>query len=91
MIESVGVQLGASVTIGGLAVRTSFLAGTLFLITLPHAAGTVDVVVTNPNGASSSLPGGYTYALPATFDFNGVWEAGAHETPFVSPSVTTHS
>jgi hypothetical protein len=80
-IESVGVQSGARVSIGGLAMAATFFAGTLYLITPPHAAGTVDVVVTNPDGTSSSLPGGYTYAPPATFDFNGVWEAGAHETP----------
>ena len=80
-IEWVGVQSGASVTIGGLVVRTAFLPGTLFLITPPHAAGTVDVVVTNPDGASSSLPGGYTYAPPDTFDFNGEWLGSPHETP----------
>ena len=80
-IESVGVQSGASVEIGGVPVEVKFYAGTLYLITPPHDAGTVNVVVTNPGGASSSLPGGYTYALPDTFDFNGVWLGSPHETP----------
>jgi hypothetical protein len=42
-----------------------------------HAAGTVDVVVTNPGGLESRLTGGYTYALRESFDFNGEWVAHA--------------
>ena len=42
-----------------------------------HAVGAVDVTVTNPGGLSATLPGGYTYALPDTFDFNGDWIAHA--------------
>src|SRR5207244_10909677 len=30
-----------------------------------HAAGAVDVVVTNPDAQSGTLAGGFTYALPA--------------------------
>ncbi len=42
-----------------------------------HAVGTVDVTVTNPGGLNATLPGGYTYALPDAFDFNGDWIAHA--------------
>ena len=38
-----------------------------------HAAGSVDVVVTNPDGQSARLTEGYTYAPSQSFDFNGAW------------------
>jgi hypothetical protein len=34
----------------------------LRVVTPPHAVGAVDVVVTNPDGRSATLPGGYTFA-----------------------------
>jgi hypothetical protein len=45
----------------------------MYLDTPAHVFGTVDVVVTNPDGQSGRLNGGYTYASPLTFDFNGTW------------------
>ena len=38
-----------------------------------HAPGTVDVVVTNPDGQSHRLEAGYTYAPGDSFDANGSW------------------
>ena len=53
------------------AVRTS----TAVSVRMPaHAAGAVDVVVTNADGQKHRIPGGYTYAPSETFDFNGVWK-----------------
>ena len=50
---------------------TSF---TTFLSETPaHAAGTVDLTVTNPDGQSHRVAGGYTYAPQESFDPNGVW------------------
>ena len=43
-------------------------------ITPPHAAGTVDVTVTNPDGQSDTSIGAYTYVEPGSLDFNGDWE-----------------
>jgi hypothetical protein len=42
-----------------------------------HAAGQVDVVVTNPGGRAATLASGYTYAAPDSFDANGEWVAHA--------------
>jgi hypothetical protein len=39
----------------------------------PHAAGAIDIVVTNPDGRSRRLSSGYTYAEQGTFDPNGAW------------------
>jgi hypothetical protein len=80
-ITGTGIQSGATVTVGGAVTEATSYDGSMYLITPAHAAGIVDVVVTNPGGQSASLPGGYTYASPESFDFNGEWEAGAHETP----------
>lgn len=44
-----------------------------------HAAGSVDVVVTNPDGQASQTPGGYRYQDAQNFDFNGVWTGFAWE------------
>jgi hypothetical protein len=53
------------------AVRTS----TALSVRAPaHAAGPVDVVVTNADGQKHRIAGGYTYAPSETFDFNGVWK-----------------
>ena len=80
-ITGTGILSGATVTVGGVVTEATSYASSMYLITPAHAAGIVDVVVTNPGGQSASLPGGYTYASPESFDFNGDWEAGAHETP----------
>ena len=45
--------------------------------TTAHAAGAVDVVVTNPGNQSATLPRAYSYATPGSFDFNGDWIAHA--------------
>ena len=44
----------------------------IYLTTPAHAAGTVEVIVTDQYGQSGS--GTFTYASPATFDFNGDWQ-----------------
>ena len=41
-----------------------------------HAAGTVEVIVTDADGQSGR--GVFTYASPATFDFNGDWQTWAY-------------
>jgi hypothetical protein len=45
----------------------------LYFTTPPHAAGAVDLVVTNPGDLPATLRSAYTYASPASFDFNGDW------------------
>jgi outer membrane protein assembly factor BamB len=62
-IKGNGFQSGATVAFGGNAatnvnvVSTTSIAAT----TPPHAAGTVNVTVTNPNGQSATLLKAYTY------------------------------
>jgi len=73
-------QPGATVTLGNRVLRTvSVRDGTtlLFWNSDPHAAGTVDVTVTNPGGLIGHLIGAYTYAPPGSFDVNGDWVAHA--------------
>jgi hypothetical protein len=76
-ITGTGFQSGATVTLNhtvlerrNVYVRNST---TIHLSTPAHAEGTVDVVVTNPDGQSGRLTGGYTYVSPESFDFNGNW------------------
>jgi hypothetical protein len=67
---------GAVVSFGGVwASKITHIGTTTILATVPaHAAGLVDIVVTNPDGQSARLADAYTYASPDSFDSNGEWE-----------------
>lgn len=53
---------GATVTLGGTpATGVSVTSSTITATTPAHAAGAVNVVVTNPDGQSSTLSSGFTY------------------------------
>ena len=74
---------GARVRLGNSELRTVTVQDSttlLFWVDGPHAAGTVDVTVTNKGGLAGRLSGGYTYAAPELFDANGDWlaHAGPH-------------
>jgi lysophospholipase L1-like esterase len=59
---------GASVTFGGTAADSVNVvnATSIVAVTRAHAAGLVDVVVTNPNLQAATMPGGFRYQLPST-------------------------
>jgi hypothetical protein len=78
IIIGTGFQYGLTVTVGGIVTPfdyDDFGVDVLYLLTPAHAAGTVEVIVTNPDGRTGS--GTFTYASPATFDFNGDWQGFA--------------
>ncbi len=60
-------QTGAAVTFGGVAATNVVVpSSTSITATTPaHAAGAVDVVVTNPDTKSGTLAGGFTYNTPS--------------------------
>lgn len=62
-----GFLTGATVKFGGtIATSSSVVSPTSITATAPaHAAGKVDVVVTNPDGQSATLAQSFTYALPS--------------------------
>ena len=62
-----GFVAGATVTIGGNTASNLVVASaTSITATTPaHAAGAVDVVVTNPDGLNARLAGAFTYTAPA--------------------------
>jgi hypothetical protein len=75
-----GFQSGATVSFDGVKVSTRFdgrdrLFTNMLLETPAHAAGTVDVTVTLPDGTQLLLPKAYRYESPDAFDFNGSWSA----------------
>ena len=58
-----GFTIGTTVTIDGAAVPVNRVTGTFVETrTRAHAAGPVDIVVTNPDGQSATLTAAYTYA-----------------------------
>jgi plastocyanin len=63
-----GTSFGSSATVkfgGTAATNVNVGNSTTITATTPaHAAGAVDVVVTNSDGQSSALAGGFTYSLP---------------------------
>lgn len=77
-IVGTGFMPGMTATFDGITVTgrfdsrdTSFT--TFYSETPAHAVGTVDLVVSNPDGQSNRVAAGYTYAPPDSFDPNGVW------------------
>jgi hypothetical protein len=46
---------------------------TFYSETPAHDPGTVELVVTNPDGQSHRIEAGYRYAPPESFDLNGDW------------------
>jgi hypothetical protein len=63
VIAGARFQSGASVSFGGVkASNVRFVNGTTLHVTTPaHAAGTVEVAVTNPNGRRGTLAASFTY------------------------------
>lgn len=86
-IIGTGFQPSATVTIDGVVAQFVYdgffgltRSSTLLPVWVPkHAAGVVDVVVTNPDGQVSRIPAGYRYQEADGFDFNGVWTGFAWE------------
>jgi acid phosphatase len=66
-ISGSGFANGASVTIGGVLVSNVTVNGStsITMTAPPHAAGSVNVTVTNPNAQSNTKTGAYTYSAPA--------------------------
>ena len=63
---------GATVTFGGVAANpVAFISSTSLIATIPaHAAGMVDVVVTNPDTQIGTLENGFTYLAPTMLTKN---------------------
>jgi len=90
-ITGAAFQDGATVTIGGAAATgVAFVSATsLTAVTPAGTAGTADVVVTNPDGQSATLAGGFIYqaiveprllapsALDASLDYSAIGNGGA--------------
>jgi hypothetical protein len=66
-ITGTGFVPGATVLLGGALLTDAVVvdSATIVATTPAHAAGPVDVMVTNPDSTTGTLAGGYTY-LPAT-------------------------
>jgi hypothetical protein len=77
-ITGTGFQPGAVVTIGNTVVKSNVPDSTVVLFTSgAHAAGSVDITITNPNGLTTTLSKGYTYVSPSSVDLNGDWIGSA--------------
>jgi len=66
----------ATATLGGIAIELGWSptdATKHFLVTPPHTAGAVDIVVTNVAGGSQTVVGGYTYVEPGAYRLDGEW------------------
>jgi hypothetical protein len=71
-IAGTGFQQGATLTWDGLILNIATMTSTTITATAPtHAAGTVSLVVTNPDGRAATLASAYTYLSP-TFAVTGV-------------------
>lgn len=62
-ISGKNLQAGATVTFGGAAATSVNVVSSsqMTAVTPPHSTGSVDVVVTNPNGKSATISAGFGY------------------------------
>lgn len=61
-IVGAGFVSGATLTLDGRGIVVNFVSSAqLRAVAPPHDPGPIDIVVTNPNGESSRLAGGFTY------------------------------
>ena len=75
-IVGTGFLHGVRVTLGGMTVNASIdprSPDRLSLQTPAHAAGVVDVVVTNPDRQTARSEVAYTFKSPGFFDVDGEW------------------
>jgi hypothetical protein len=88
-ITGAGLRPGVRVAFGSTSMAAYFsgdLVDRIFVRTPSHAAGSVDVTVTNTDGQTALAMNAYTFALPDSFDVNGNWEgpafSGDYDEPF---------
>ena len=77
-ILGTGFMPGMIAMFDGIRVTVRFesraASGTMFYVETPvHAAGAVDLVVSNPDGQSHRVEAGYRYVPAESFDPNGTW------------------
>lgn len=86
-INGFGFESGATVSLDGAATNATIKNSQQIVArTAPHPAGTVDVVVTNPNGQSGRLNRGFTYAIfTLTVNPNLVTAGGQLSVSWVAP------
>jgi hypothetical protein len=87
-VSGTGFALGATVTLDGVAATVSKVTSTEVIArTPPHAPGTVDVVVTNPDRQNATLTGAYTFEIVTlTVSQNMVSPGGDLTVSWVAPS-----
>ena len=88
-IRGTGFRFGLTVSVDGIVSTDQYRADStrIELFTRGHAAGPVEVIVTNPDGQAGS--GKLTFASPGTFDFNGDWQGWADWIAWIEPFVMT--
>jgi hypothetical protein len=65
LIAGGNFQAGATVTFDGVAGAVTFISSVRLSVVVPaHAAGAVDVVVTNPDATTVTVVGGFTFYAP---------------------------
>ena len=89
-IQGTGFQIGATVSLGGTA-ATNVIVGSSTSITAtvaPHAAGPLNVVVTNTDGQTGTLANGYTYSAATSGTISFVQGKSASLTSGSSVAIT---
>jgi hypothetical protein len=82
-ITGTGFKPGVVAILDGSSVPARFdgtvAFATMYLQTPPHAAGAVDIVVTNLDGGSVRVSSGHAYVSAGSFDPNGPWAGASYD------------
>jgi len=90
-ITGTGLRPGIRVSFGATTAGAFFSPNLdrISLTTPSHAAGSVDVVVTNVDGQNAVAIGAYTFAAPESFDVDGNWRGASFAGDFDEPFTFT--
>jgi hypothetical protein len=91
-----GFQMGTTATFGGAKVsRWGYdprvegrEAGSLIIKTPEHAAGLVDLIITNPDGRTYRIADAFEYRAQQSFDVNGDWEGYGNDGNHINMAIT---
>ncbi len=91
-ITGMGFQAGTTVSLGGTPAPgvTVMNSTSIAAITPAHAAGAVNVVVSNAEQQAGTLPNGYTYTAIASLGF-GVPSGGSSSATIVAGQIATYT
>jgi hypothetical protein len=76
-ISGAGLHAGTHLMLDGVPIKASIHDNTIYFQTSAHAPGRVDIEVSNPDGESVTLTGGFAFVAPESLKLDGQWQGNS--------------